>query len=212
MEMNVMETPGRDLADIGGDEAADHQDEALKEDPDQACFPALDRIIGLERDRQHDHEGNDEHVRHAHARGQRADIAAAALERQPIREEGVVHRREAHHQPERGQDAAEDERVRHLQHKPQQAGEHQHIDEDIGAESEKRVPVAYRPQSWALHLGCGRRHHLLLSIRDSISNRPGRVRAPADRKGEAGHPISDREVHDDPSIGTSGLMAKTLRT
>src|SRR5260221_8170282 len=37
-------------------------------------------------------------------------------------------------------------------------------------------------------------------------------RAPADRKGEAGHPISDREVHDDPSIRTSGFMAKTLRT
>src|SRR5207248_7005174 len=64
---------------------------------------------------------------------------------------------------ERGQDAAEDERVRHLQHEPQEAGEHQHVDENIGSESEKRVPVACRPQHRALYLGCGRRHHLLRS-------------------------------------------------
>ena len=36
----------RDLADIGRDEAADHQDEALEEHPDEARFPALDRIVG----------------------------------------------------------------------------------------------------------------------------------------------------------------------
>src|SRR2546423_3655932 len=53
MEMKVMENAGeraeqrrprRDLADVGGDEAADHQDEALEEHPDQARLPALDRI------------------------------------------------------------------------------------------------------------------------------------------------------------------------
>jgi hypothetical protein len=68
-----------DLADIGRDEAAQHQDEALEEDPDEAGLPALDRIAGHRRDRQHDHEGDDEHMRHADARGQRADIVAAGL-------------------------------------------------------------------------------------------------------------------------------------
>ena len=83
IEINVIEISGegakqrrarRDLADVWCDEAADHQDEALKEHPDQARLPALDRIAGLERDRQHDHEGDDEHVRHAHARRQRTHV------------------------------------------------------------------------------------------------------------------------------------------
>jgi hypothetical protein len=37
---------GRDPADEGGDEAAQHQDEALHEHPGEAGFPALDRIAG----------------------------------------------------------------------------------------------------------------------------------------------------------------------
>ena len=137
----------RDPADVGRDEAADHQDEALEEHPDQAGLPALDRIAGLQRDRQHDHEGDDEHVRHADARRQRADVVAAGLLRQPVGEPGVVHGREAHHQAERRQDAAEHERVRHLQHEAQQPGQHQHVDEDVGAEAEEGVPVARRPNA-----------------------------------------------------------------
>ncbi len=105
----------------------------------------FERIAGLDRDRQHDHEGDDEHVRHADARGQRADVVAAGLLRQPIGEIRVVEGREAHHQPERGQDAAEHETIRHLQHEAQQAREHQHVDEDVGAEAEERVPVARCP-------------------------------------------------------------------
>ena len=58
----------RDLADEGRDEAADHQDEALEEHPDQPRLPGLDGVVGLGQDRQHDHERDDEHVRHAHAR------------------------------------------------------------------------------------------------------------------------------------------------
>jgi len=37
----------RDAADDRRNEAADHQDEALKENPGQSSFPALDRIVGL---------------------------------------------------------------------------------------------------------------------------------------------------------------------
>ena len=135
----------RDLPDVGRDEAADHQDKALEEHPDQAGGPALDGIAGLDRDRQHDHEGDDEHVRHADARRQRADIVAAGLLRQPIGEKRVIEGGEAHHQAERRQDAAEHEGIRHLQHEAQQAGQHQHVDEDVGAETEEGVPVARCP-------------------------------------------------------------------
>src|SRR4029077_13346431 len=48
---------GRDLADHRRDEAADHQDEALKEDPDEPRLPALDRIAPRGGYRQHHHEG-----------------------------------------------------------------------------------------------------------------------------------------------------------
>src|SRR5437879_8902471 len=41
----------------------------------------------------------------------------------------------------------------HLQHKAQQPGQHQHVDEDVGAETEQRVPVARRPQG-RLESGC----------------------------------------------------------
>ena len=79
--------------------------------------------------------------------GKRADVGAAGLLREAIGQECVVHRRQAHHQPERGQDAAEHERVRHLEHEAQQAGQHQHVDENVGAETEECVPVARRPDS-----------------------------------------------------------------
>jgi len=47
------------------------------------------------------------HVWHADAGRQRADVAAAGLLRKAIGEESVVEGGKAHHQPERGQDAAE---------------------------------------------------------------------------------------------------------
>ncbi len=34
----------RDLANVGGDETADHQDEALEQNPHETCFPALHGI------------------------------------------------------------------------------------------------------------------------------------------------------------------------
>ena len=136
----------RDPADVGRDEAADHQDETLEEHPDEAGGPALHRIAGFQRDRQHDHERDDEHVRHTDARRQRADVVPARLQCQPIGKPRVVKGGKAHHQAERRQDAAEYERIRHLQHEAQQPGEHQHVDEDVGAEPEERIPVSWRPQ------------------------------------------------------------------
>ncbi|MET3250444.1 hypothetical protein ABIA29_000688 [Bradyrhizobium japonicum] len=135
----------RDSSNERRDEAADHENKTLEEHPDEAGRPALERIAGLDRDRQHDHEGDDEHVRHADARGQRADIGAAGPLREAVGEVGVIECRQAHHQPECGQDAAEHEAIGHLQHEAQEARENQHVDEDVGAEAEKRVPVARCP-------------------------------------------------------------------
>ena len=143
----------RDLAHDRRDEAADHQNEALKEHPDQAGFPALDRIIGGQRDRQHDHEGHDEHVRHADARRQRANIATPGLLRQAVGQKGVVEGRQAQHEAERRQDAAEHDRVRHLDHKTQQAGKHQHVDQNVGAETEEGIEIAGGPYFWT-ESGC----------------------------------------------------------
>ena len=83
----------RDLADVRRDKAADHQDEALEEDPDEPSRPAFQGIAGLDGDRQHDHEGHDEHVRDADAGRQCADVATAGLLREAISEPGVVHGR-----------------------------------------------------------------------------------------------------------------------
>ena len=139
----------RDAADDRRDEAAGHQDEALHEHPGEPSLPCLHRIFGLEQDRQHDDEGDDEHVRHADARGQRADVGAAGLLGEAIGEPGVIDRAEKQHQSEGGQDAAEHQRVRHLQHEAQQAGQHQNVDEDVRSESEEGVPVAGNPKALA---------------------------------------------------------------
>ncbi len=77
----------------------------------------------------------------------------------------------------------------------------------VGAKSEKRVPVACRPQHRALYLGYGRRHRLLLSIRGFQSARRAFARRQG-CKGEAGHPdLGTAEGSDDPKLETSGSMA-----
>jgi hypothetical protein len=136
----------RDPPDHGGDETADHQDEALDEDPGEPRLPGLQRIAGGELDRQHDHEDHDEHVRHADAGGQRADVVAPGRPGEPIGEPSVIGGGEAEHQPDGGQDAPEGDGVGHAQHEAEQAGEHQQVDEDVGAEAEERVPVSRHPE------------------------------------------------------------------
>ena len=95
-------------------------------------------------------------MRHADARGQRADVVASGRLRQPVAEPGVVDGAEEQHQAERRQDAAEHQIVRHLEDEAQKPGQHEHVDEDVGAEAEERVPVARNPP--ALLRSCRRRH------------------------------------------------------
>ena len=104
-------------------------------------------------DRQHHHEGDDEHVRHAGARRQGGDVAAAGLRGETIGEPGVIHRREEQHQPEGGKNSAEDQRIRHFQHEAQQPRQDQNIDQDVGPEAEKGVPVARNPKALAAPRG-----------------------------------------------------------
>ncbi len=55
--------------------------------------------------------------------------------------------------------------VRHLQHEAQQARQHQHVDQNVGAEAEEGVPVARRPQ-------CGRGFRKVASIALLIDDAP----------------------------------------
>ena len=205
MEMKVTETPARraeegcprrDSAYDRREEATDHQDEALKEHPDQASLPTLDRIVRLKRDREHYHESDDKHVRHAHARWQRADVLAAGFQGEPVGEPRVIHGRKAHHQAKGGQDAAENKRIRHLQHEPQQACKHQHVDQDVGPEPEERVPVAGNPQGWSFQVCCSRHHHTLPSMI-----------CPVSRTGSPGCGFVRSHANDMPAGGRENVLA-----
>ena len=101
IEMNVMETPasvpsraarGVMRRTIGAMKPPIISTKLWMNTQVKPGLPALDRIAGLERDRQHDHERDDEHVRHADARGQRAHVTASGALRQPVGEPGVVQR------------------------------------------------------------------------------------------------------------------------
>ena len=121
-------------------------------------LPALDRIAGRDRDRQHDHEHDDEHVRHADARRQRADVGAAGLLREPVGEPRVVHRAtgtSSARPPGRMRPNTRSSGI--FSTKRSRPGQHQQVDEDVGAEAEERVPVARRPQRG---LARGHRHPL----------------------------------------------------
>ena len=107
----------------------------------------LHRIVGLGQDRQHDDEGDDEHVRHADARGQRADVGAAGLLRQPV---GRARRNTPCSGTASGRCAG---RMRPntsasgiFSTKRSSAGQHEHVDQDVGAEAEEGVPVARNPE------------------------------------------------------------------
>jgi hypothetical protein len=90
-------------------------------------------------------EHDDEHMWHANARGQRANIGASRFLRQLVGQPGIVTGAEKHHQAGRRQDAAEDDLVRYLQHKAQERRQRQHVDQDVGSESEKRIHVSGCP-------------------------------------------------------------------
>ena len=118
--------------------------------------PASHPLTGspvFEGDRQHDHEHHHEHVRHAGAGRQRRHIVAAGLLGELIGEPRVVERAGKEHQPAGRQDAAEHDLVRHVQHEAQESGQHQEVDEDVGPETEKGVPIPGGPQFRSFHGG-----------------------------------------------------------
>jgi hypothetical protein len=118
----------------------------LNEDPREPGFPRLDRIAGRELDRQHDDEHADEHVTDAGSRRHRAHIRAAGAAHEIVGEPAIVARGEKQHQADRREDAAKDQLIGKAEDESQQPGEREEIDEDVGAEAEKGVPIAGHPE------------------------------------------------------------------
>jgi len=144
----------RHLTNERRDKTAAHEHEALNEHPRQPRLPRFHRITRLERDRQHDDEGHDEHMRHTDARWQRTHIRASRLCSKTIRKPCVIKRAHAEHETGRRQNTTEHQRIRHLDHEAQQPRQHEQIHQDIGAETEERVPVTRDPEFRFVYFHC----------------------------------------------------------
>ena len=117
----------------------------MKHHASPACH-ARTGILGLEVHRQHDQEHDDEHVRHAGAVRHRGDVAAAFLLAELPREIRVEEVAERQRDAERRQDAAE-HRVRGQLHDAEaEPGQHDHIEQNVGEQTEEPVPVSRHPE------------------------------------------------------------------
>ena len=129
-----------------------------------------------------------------------------------IGEPGVVHRAQEQHQPDRGQDASEHQRVGHLEHEAQQRRQREHVDEDVGAEAEEGVPVAGRPY---LRAKSRIRHCVLLTFdceradADGFGKRESHRRFCAGRLGRESRPLC--AVTAEPSGGRSSRHGSPVR-
>ena len=116
----------------------------MKAQASPAC-QASTRVLRLQVHRQHDHEHDDEHVRHARAVRHRRDVGAALPLRELVGEVRVVEVADRQRDAERRQDAAEHDVGRQLDHAQAQAREHDHVEHDVGEQPEEAVPVARDP-------------------------------------------------------------------
>ncbi|WP_344937217.1 hypothetical protein [Actinoplanes nipponensis] len=136
---------GRVPADVRADEGSDQHDHPDDERPRDAGRPRLDRVLGAQVDRQHDDEDDDEHVRHAGAVRHRGDVGAVLLHGEPAGQVRVVHVAQHQGDAQRRQDDPEDVTGVHPDHADAQAGQREHVDQDVDAEAEERVGVAAYP-------------------------------------------------------------------
>jgi hypothetical protein len=94
------------------DEGADQHDDADDESPSESCLPGEQRVVGSQINRQHDHENDDEHVRHARTIRHGRHVAAFLGLGQTVGEIGIVEIAERKRDAQRRQDMAEDDVAR----------------------------------------------------------------------------------------------------
>jgi hypothetical protein len=86
-------------------------------------------------------------VRHARSVRHRGDVAAALHLAELIREVCVEQVAERKRDTERRQDASEHGVRRDLHHTQAQSGQDDHVEQHVGEQSEKSVPVARHPEA-----------------------------------------------------------------
>ena len=160
----------RVLPDRRADERADHDDDADEERPGEPGLPGLHDVAGLAEDRQHDHEGHEEVVRHGRSVRHRRDVVAALLPRELIRQVRIEQVAERQRDRQGRQDPAEDRVGRQLHDEQHERRQHEHVEQDVRPEAEECVPVARNPE---LRPECaGIRGHVV----DSLLCGPSRAR------------------------------------
>ena len=100
----------------------------------------------LEIGGQHDHEDDDEHVRHARPVGQGGDVACGPPAGELTGEVAVEQVAERQRDAQRGQDAPEHHVRRQVHDAEAEAGQHDHVQQHVGEQSEESVPVARTPK------------------------------------------------------------------
>jgi hypothetical protein len=101
--------------------------------------------VRLQVDRQHDQEDDDEHVRHARTIRHRRYIIAPLALGEPPRQVGVVEVAERQGDAERRQDAAINDVRGQIDDVQAQPGQHDDVENNVGEQSEKAVPITGNP-------------------------------------------------------------------
>ncbi len=99
----------------------------------------------LQIDRQHDQEDDDKHVRHARPIRHRRYIVAPVVLGEPPSEVGVVQIAERQCDAESRKDPAIDDIRRQVDDMQTKSGQHYDVQNDIGEQTKKPVPIARDP-------------------------------------------------------------------
>ena len=132
------------------------------ERPGQTQAPSQNRIVGLEIHGQHDQEHDDEHMRNARSVRERRNVIAAFAFREfpghPRVEKIADRQRDA----QRRQNTREHDFGRQFHDAQAQARQHDDVEQHVGEEAEKAVPIAGDPRT----NGTGRTNHCGVGLGD----------------------------------------------
>ena len=166
MAMNAIEIPASEPSiaargvhrRIHGPTSAPQQhDHADDEGPGEPGLPGLDRVTRAQLHRQHHHEDDDEHVRHRRAVGQRGHVRPALAPGQPAGQDRVPDVAQRQRDGQGRQDPAVHGVVGQADDAQAEPGDHDHVEQHVGAEPEQTIPVAGGPPGQSRRLGAAGR-------------------------------------------------------